>query len=257
MQVYAVAGNRFYIEITDEFPEIDKMHWVIEQGHILNVDQILEVTQKQPLSFEVWNRDGSRAEMCGNGALSVVRWASHKGPIDKRGSIFISGKEYAYTWNGETAAIQLPIPEIDKSSSVQFDDQDIEYVPVRVPNPHAVVFYGCDYLFCNQQIDESQIQNFSRKISEAQVFQPEGTNVQMVKMDQADDEIVRLCVTPWERGAGPTKACGSGAVAAAYAYYKRAQCKQKKFQVEMPGGRLLVEIFSEFVCLAGVPKVFR
>lgn len=255
MKVYSVSGNRFLIIPTADFPAKDKTATVIEWAHQHKVDQVLEIVNQAPLSFEVWNKDGSKSLMCGNGACAVVFWASQKGQIDRQGDLVIAGKNYRYTWDGTNAAITLPLPETDKTTTVQLSGEEIEYVPTTVPNPHAVVFYNCDYLFCNQEIDEKQVGRISAEICNAADFKPDGINVQMVKMREINGDTVRLTVTPYERGAGPTQACGSGAIAAAYAYQKRMNCPQTTFEIEMPGGSLGVKIFSDSITLIGRPIV--
>jgi diaminopimelate epimerase len=102
---------------------------------------------------------------------------------------------------------------------------DVEFIPVSVGNPHAVVRH-----------DPADIRRLGPHIETHPRF-PQRTNVQLVRVDGEHD----LTVAVWERGAGETTASGSSAIAAAAAAIASGWCRSP-VTVHMPGGDLYVEL---------------
>ena len=94
-------------------------------------------------------------------------------------------------------------------------------------NPHAVITVN--------KIDNITWQELGPKIEQHPAF-PRKTNVEFVQQLEPD----RLRVKVWERGAGPTLACGTGACAVVVALTLTGQVDRKAW-VELPGGELLIE----------------
>jgi diaminopimelate epimerase len=110
----------------------------------------------------------------------------------------------------------------------------VEFTPVSVGNPHAVVRH-----------DPSDIRRLGPRIENHPRF-PERTNVQLVRVDGEHD----LTVAVWERGAGETTASGSSAIAAAAASIANGWCTSP-VTVHMPGGDLYVELAEGRAQLTG------
>lgn len=165
-----------------------------------------------------YNPDGSYAELCGNGMRALGRYV-----LDLRGTqteVIASGGRSYLVRRGETASgvrqVTVELPPVDFADApppAPFG----RFTAVSVPNPH-VVWVVDKYV-------ESELSGFGERAAEA--F-PEGANVSfLVEMSQAE-----VFVRTYERGAGLTPSCGSGA-AASRAVYSRLGLAD-------PGERILV-----------------
>ena len=109
-------------------------------------------------------------------------------------------------------------------------DSDVEFTPVSLGNPHAVVFAD--------ELTDRLVQHVGSKIERHPRF-PDRTNVEWVQLVSTTEISARV----WERGSGETLACGTGACAAVVAAIQRGHCAaDKEITVNLPGGRLQVRI---------------
>jgi diaminopimelate epimerase len=193
-----------------------------------DADGILEVVASGPDSVEVviWNPDGSRAEMSGNGTRIAARWlAVRTGARDVRVRV---GER-------ESSARMLGGPEVEQDlGPVEVGSPEtvagIGLVPVSVGNPHAVVLGSPD-----------EILRIGPLLETHERF-PERTNVQVVRVDRPGEVTARV----WERGVGETTASGTSAVAVAAATHP-----QGDVLVHFPGGDLRVRLEAGRAYLTG------
>jgi diaminopimelate epimerase len=182
-----------------------------------DTDGVLEVRGDQ---VTVWNPDGSVAEMSGNGARIAAAWyARETGSPQVR--FRIGTRDVSATVDGDN--VTLDAGRVDVGEPEALDD--VEFIPVSVGNPHAVVRH-----------DPADIRRLGPHIETHPRF-PQHTNVQLVRVDGEHD----LTVAVWERGAGETTASGSSAIAAAAAAIASGWCRSP-VTVHMPGGDLYVEL---------------
>ncbi len=203
------------------------------------------------LRMEIYNADGSRAEMCGNGIRCVARLAyqsgiARKSPISVETDAGVKTVKLNFSGDGAITSVTVdmgqPILEARKipaKADGQVVDYDlgIEGVPSRVTavsmgNPHAVVFVDDDAIFA---LSESEFARIGRQF-ERHPFFPRGVNTEFVKVCGPD----RLKLRVWERGSGETLACGTGACAALVAAALAGRA-QRRATVELPGGKLEIE----------------
>ena len=186
-----------------------------------------------------FNNDGSEAEVCGNALRCIgnyyfkkfnkknVTVETNSGLIDVEKNI--SQKISVDLGKPNISWDKIPI-KIDVDT--QNLDFDFDYLKggfaVNVGNPH-VIFFG-DYL------DVSELKKDSEKIIKTNFF-PSGVNVSIVKVLSRS----KVNILTYERGAGITDACGSGAGASVFASNKLNFC-DKNVEVSMAGGNLFVEI---------------
>ena len=181
------------------------------------------------LRMEIWNADGSVAEACGNAARCVVKLTG-AATIETDGGVIegaaegdeveVSLGEPRFEWD----AIPLAYP-MDTAPVPLAWDEYAEPIAVNVGNPHVVFFVDA--------IDEARLAEVGPRIEHDAIF-PERINVNVASVANG---VVTL--RTWERGAGLTLACGTGACATAVAaiVQKRAT---SPVQVEMKGGSLCI-----------------
>ena len=165
----------------------------------------------------IWNPDGSQAELSGNGTRIAARWLAETtgakrvhvrvGPREVTARILADGDI-----EQDLGAVEVGAPE-----SVE----DVEFVPVSVGNPHAVV-----------RGDPDEIVRIGPLLETHPRF-PERTNVQLVRVDGPGEVTARV----WERGVGETRASGTSAVAVAAATHGEGDVL-----VHFPGGDLRVRL---------------
>lgn len=176
-------------------------------------------SEEADFEMEMYNADGTRAEMCGNGIRCVAKYVYDKGLTDKKQISIVSfGKvKYVdlYVENGlvRSVKVNMGAPVLDaekvpvKSAMKQFVDEPVtvngkEYrmTCVSMGNPHAVVFM--------ENIAKLDIASIGPLFENHEVF-PNRTNTEFVEV--VDRTYVNMRV--WERGTGETLACGTGCCA--------------------------------------------
>ena len=205
----------------------------------------VEAGEAADFEMEMYNADGSRAEMCGNGIRCVAKFVYDKGLTGQTGIRVVScgkvkplelsvedGKVVTVRVNmGAPILRAADIPVI--SSSEQVINEDIEVngqiykmTCVSMGNPHAVVF-----LEEIKNLDIERIGPFFEK----HVCFPKRTNTEFVRL--VDRQTVEMRV--WERGTGETLACGTGACAVVTACILNG-LTEDKVTVKLLGGELTV-----------------
>jgi diaminopimelate epimerase len=190
---------------------------------------VLEPSERAELAMTIWNADGSPAEACGNASRCVVK-LSGATTIETQGALLhgssagdeveVAMGEPRFDWG----RIPLAYPMSTTPLPLAWDEL-AEPMAVNVGNPHVVFFV--------EAIDEVQLAELGPRI-EADAAFPERINVNVASVN---DGVVTL--RTWERGAGLTLACGTGACATAVAaiIQKRAT---SPVRVEMKGGALSI-----------------
>lgn len=173
--------------------------------------------------MEMYNADGTRAEMCGNGIRCVGKYVYDKGLTDKTDITVISAGKVKYLTlfvrdgKVETVKVNMGAPELTTALVPVLCDQEQtvdEPISVRgreyrmtcvsMGNPHAVVFVD--------DVESLAIEEIGPYFENHERF-PARTNTEFVQV--IDKNTVRMRV--WERGTGETLACGTGACAAVVA----------------------------------------
>jgi diaminopimelate epimerase len=176
------------------------------------------------VGLRIINADGSEADMCGNGVRCVARYLDEH---DGRGEATVetlSGPIVTRVLSREPYLVSevMGIPEIGEPHDVA----GYRAIPVDVGNEHVVIFVD-DLAAIDLQTLGPRICNDPRY--------PDGVNVHFVQIDGD-----RLRVLHWERGAGPTAACGTGAVACSAVVIAQRGFRSP-VSLDVPGGTLRVE----------------
>jgi diaminopimelate epimerase len=200
--------------------------------------EVADQAQRARWFMDYRNHDGSVAEMCGNGARVFVRYLLDAGHETAR--------TFAIATRGGTCEVRVEddgditldmgtatTPRLRAMPVVTVGPSTWNGSGVLVPNPHCVVF-----LDDADSLDELDLARAPR-VDPAAVF-PEGVNVEfVVRSGDPADRHVRMRVH--ERGVGETLACGTGAVAVAWATAQRDGAPQESaYVVDMPGGSVTV-----------------
>jgi diaminopimelate epimerase len=189
---------------------------------------VLEPSKHADLRMRIWNPDGGEVESCGNAARCVVQLTG-AATIETNGGVLhgssgaeveVALAEPRFSWED----IPLAYPADTNPLPMAWDKLG-QPIAVNVGNPHLVFFVN--------DVAEVALENIGPSIENDAAF-PERINVNVA---QVDGSGVRL--RTWERGAGATLACGTGACATAVAAI-RAKRATSPVKVTMPGGSLSV-----------------
>ncbi len=188
-----------------------------------------------PARMILFNPDGSRPEMCGNGircaALHALRWTSPPA-ANHPATITIATDAGNRTCTvvprgSRDATVAVDMGTIPPPTRVSLASPVADLLVTSAGNPHAVSF---------DEVSDDVFLSLGPKLSTHPRF-PEGVNVEFAAPVAPD----RLRVRVWERGAGPTLACGTGACAAVAAAIHSGRIPHTaEVTVELPGGNLSV-----------------
>lgn len=194
-----------------------------------------------------FNADGSEAEMCGNGARCVARWAFETG-IAKEKMIIetIAGDVPAERLDKRTYRVQLNSPtvfEADKLLQVDGKEVTVDYVELGNPGiPHLVV-----HVPDLAMTELETILDFARKLRIHPAFE-KGANVNFYDI-LSDQTVVERT---YERGVEDfTLACGTGTGSTAYALTNKGLVKSDPVVIEVLGGQLQVNVVENDLYLIG------
>jgi len=181
-------------------------------------DQVIEMkpSAKEDIYMKIYNSDGTEAEACGNAARCVagLLFASNqkkevsietvagvlKAESEEDGLIKVDMGKPSFFWKD--------IPLSSDISHISFEELSlINGLAVNMGNPHIVFFV--------KDINEVDINKVGPLVENSSYF-PEKVNVEVCQIINKS----KIKVTVWERGAGKTLACGTGACAALVAAYK-------------------------------------
>jgi diaminopimelate epimerase len=221
------AHGNVYLLVEDEKVTPD---WARELSAAYETDGVLEVLDVHGTEAEiaVWNPDGSRAELSGNGTRIAARWLAERegaGVVRIRVGDRVTKARIA----GDLVEQELGRVEVGASEEVE----GIELVPVSVGNPHAVV-----------RGDPAEVGRIGPLLERHPRF-PKGTNVQIARVVGPGRVTARV----WERGVGETQSSGTSAVAVAAATQGEGET-----EVTFPGGTLHVRIQDGRAFLTGPAK---
>ncbi len=222
----------------------DKIAQLADRHFGVGFDQLLVVEPPYDpdldFHYRIYNADGSEVGQCGNGARCFARFVrmrnlTHKHKIRVSTS---SGKMTLFIERDGRVTVNMPVPQLEPAQ-IPFSAQKIEgtYIlrannetvlcgVVSMGNPHCVLTVD--------SVKEAQVQRLGKELSRHERF-PKQANIGF--MEVVNPEFIRLRV--YERGAGETLACGSGACAAVVVGQIQKKLA-KQVTVELPGGKLKI-----------------
>lgn len=239
------AGNAFAIFDARDRSFAPSEQQLKEIATTLQADQIMAIEQdlKTDVYLRIWNSDGGEVSACGNGTRAVAQLL-----LDETGQDQVRIRTAADILTGSRAAggqvsVDMGSPMMGWEDIPLSEKMDVRGVDVRIgpiDNPYlkfpAVVSMGNPHaVFFVDDLDKYDIPAIGPLVEWHPVF-PEGVNVGFAKV--IDRKTIRLRV--WERGAGLTLACGTGACAALVCA-ARAGKTERRARLILDGGEL--EIF--------------
>jgi diaminopimelate epimerase len=226
----------------------------------IGADQLLTVQPSKVADFkmEIYNADGGQVEMCGNGIRCFAKYVYDHGITRKRelevetlagiirpkivgtqvevdmGEPILEGRKIPVDADGEI-----------KNRPLAVDGETYEVTCVSMGNPHCVLYL--------EDIDSVDLAKTGPSF-EHHPFFPKRVNTEFIKILASNEVNMRV----WERGAGETWACGTGACAVAVAGVITGRT-ERELTVHLKGGDLLIEWRdnNRVYMTGGADEVFR
>ncbi|MCB2075085.1 MAG: diaminopimelate epimerase [Novosphingobium sp.] len=193
---------------------------------------LLEPSVAADLRMRIFNSDGSEVESCGNAARAIGLLYGAPARIETAGGII------ATTPTDNGISVEMGVPRFGWEDIPLAYAMDTQAMPVaweELDNPIAVNVGNPHVIFFVEDCDAVDLARLGPEIELDPLF-PERVNVNVATVVARD----RIRLRVWERGAGLTRACGTGACATAIAAMRR-DLADRRVTVTLPGGPLLIE----------------
>lgn len=242
-------GNDFVVvEARDRpfRPTEEEVRAICDRERGPGCDQLiaLEPTDRGDVFMRVWNADGGEVETCGN-ALRCVGWLLMQASAREAVTIDTAGGLTAAVAAGERrVAVDMGPPrlawdEIPLAEAMDTRGIELQLGPIDAPRLHTpgAVSMGNPHVvfFVDGEPDDDLVRGSGSLVEHHPLF-PEGVNVGFAWVKAPD----RIRLRVWERGAGLTRACGTGACAALVAANRRGKAGRRAV-LELDGGELEIE----------------
>ena len=245
------AGNDYiYLNGFEKLPaDLGSLARQMSDRHFgIGSDGLVIIMSSDSCDFRMrmFNSDGSEAEMCGNASRCVGKYVYDKGLTTKKELTLetLAGVKHLtlHTQNGTVEQVTvdmgepiLSAPEIPVNLSespviahpLEVEGQTFAITCVSMGNPHAVIFLD--------GMDRYDLHHIGSLIEHHELF-PRRTNVEFVEVLSPQDLRMRV----WERGAGETLACGTGACATLVAAVLNGR-SDRRATLHLLGGDLSIE----------------
>lgn len=208
---------------------------------------LVETASDAPFRMRMWNPDGSESEMCGNGIRCVALLLREHGhsterevPVETGAGILTVEQVGVSCVRVDMGVARLLRGEIGMSGEPgdSFVDQPISIEGHVLPgtaasmgNPHLVCFV--------EDVTEVPLERWGPELEQHPLF-PNRVNVHFIQVADRANLIQRT----WERGAGATLACGTGACASAVAAFVTGRAN-RSVAVKLPGGELKIDYLED------------
>ncbi len=236
-------GNSYVViedlskKMQSKYPSIARVISNINRG--IGSDGLLVVNKGKLAKYHmrVFNPNGSESEMSGNGARIFTGYLFDKNLIGKKATFEAGGKK-----GGKLVSVSVEKKnyvtvdfgngKIIGEKTVKIGSKSISGTYISVGNPHFVVFEP------NEKTARESARKYGPILEHHRAFkQTNGANIEFVYIKNKSFIVLHV----WERDAGLTLACGSGACAAALASYKKGKTSGK-VTARLPGGNLSIKI---------------
>lgn len=253
------CGNDYiYVNgFTEKIPQDKKPEIVrkLSDRHFgIGGDGVIFINPSEEAEFEMemYNADGSRSEMCGNGIRCVAKFVYDKGLTDKTEITIISGGKVKYLTltlekkdasdRGQVSLVKVnmgqpvlepkDVPVVAEGHEVVdepifVDGNEYRMTCVSMGNPHAVIFAD--------NVASMDLTGVGPKFENHERF-PRRTNTEFVEIIDRKNVFMRV----WERGTGETLACGTGCCATAVACVLNG-LTEDEVTVKILGGELKIK----------------
>jgi diaminopimelate epimerase len=211
--------------------------------------------------MRIFNKDGSEAEMCGNGIRCAAKFYYEINKPNKKELIVETKAGLKKVWlkieNEKVKEVEVNmgkpiferklIPMLGEGSfineEIKVENKVFKATCLSMGNPHCVIFVD--------DVENFPVKEFGSKIEKHSLF-PKRVNVEFVKVLNKNTLNVRV----WERGCGETLACGTGACASAVVS-NLLNKTENEVLVKLKGGKLKIKINDEVLMRGPAVKVFE
>lgn len=245
------AGNDYiYLNGFEPLPaDLGKLSRQMSDRHFgVGSDGLVVIMPSDSCDFRMrmFNSDGTEAEMCGNASRCVGKYVYDKGLTSKKELTLetLAGVKHLilHTQDGAVTRVTVDMGEpilpasdipvnlsLDKvvSYPLEIENHTFAITCVSMGNPHAVIFLD--------EMDRYDLHHIGALIEHHPLF-PRRTNVEFVEVKSPQELRMRV----WERGAGETLACGTGACASLVAAVLTGRA-QRRATLHLLGGDLSIE----------------
>ena len=249
-KMHGLGNDYVYIDaINQKIENESSLAKFVSNRHFgIGSDGLILICKSDSADFKMrmFNSDGSEAEMCGNGIRCVGKFVYDKGLTDKTivkietlagiKTLVLNTKdgkvETARVDMGEPILEAEKIPVISKEQPVknlelEAENKKFKFTCVSMGNPHAITIV--------ENTKEFDVEKYGKILEVDKAF-PKKANIEFAQI--IDKENIKMRV--WERGAGETLACGTGACATAVACNLNG-LTDRKVNIELLGGTLNIE----------------
>ena len=249
-KMHGLGNDYVYIDAIHQNIEKESSlaQFVSNRNFGIGSDGLILICKSEIANFKMrmFNADGSEAEMCGNGIRCVGKFVYDKGLTNKTEVTIETlagvktlqlnveqGKVKSVKVDmGEPILTPKEIPVIAeeepvKNLKLKAKDKEFTVTCVSMGNPHAITFV--------ENTKEFDVETYGKILEVDKAF-PNKTNVEFIEI--VDKNHINMRV--WERGAGETLACGTGACASVVACSLNG-LTENKVNVELLGGKLEIE----------------
>lgn len=249
-KMQGIGNDYVYVNCLEEkVDHPEELAKLVSDRHFgIGSDGLILIKPSEVADFEMamYNADGSRGEMCGNGIRCVAKYVYDRGLTDKTHISIetLAGIKYLELTvekgqvsqvrvdMGEPELLAERIPVISQQEKVidvpiTAGEKEYRMTCVSMGNPHCVVFM--------EDVEHLEIEKIGPLFENHKLF-PRRINTEFVKV--IDRKTLQMRV--WERGSGETLACGTGACATAVAAMLNGFCEDE-VQIHLLGGDLTIE----------------
>lgn len=250
-KMHGLGNDYVYMDaINQKIENREELARYVSDRHFgIGSDGLILICESKVADFrmQMFNSDGTEAEMCGNGIRCVGKFVYDKKMTNKdivtietlagiktlKLTIKDGKVEKARVDMGEPILEPSKIPVISKEMPVKnlklkIEDKEFNFTAVSMGNPHAITFI-------DEDVKEFELEKYGKPVEINDAF-PKRTNVEFIHIVDRNNIKMRV----WERGAGETLACGTGACASAVASVLNGYT-DRNVNVELLGGTLEIE----------------
>ncbi|WP_309644634.1 diaminopimelate epimerase [Phenylobacterium sp.] len=226
-------------------PTPEEVRAIASRQSGIGCDQLvsIEASDQADAAVRFWNADGEEVGACGNASRCVGWLLMEASGRDSAVMSTASGLLTATRAGDKVVSVDMGAPGLDWTQIPLAEDMDTKGIELQVGPIDAPILHtpGCvsmgnpHVVFFVPDIETAPVTQVGPMIEHHRLF-PEGVNVGFAQVIARD----RIRLRVWERGAGLTKACGTGACAALVACHRRG-LTDRIATLELDGGELTIE----------------
>jgi len=230
-------GNDFVVIDARQQPVVmdsARARAIADRREGIGCDQVIlvEPSAQADARMRIWNSDGGEVEACGNASRAVALLLGGQSTLETLGGTL------QLAMDGTLATVDMGSPRFDWDQIPLAYAMDTTHLPVgwdELGDPAAVNVGNPHVIFFVDNCDGVDLERLGPQIEHDPIF-PDRVNVNVATVEAPD----RIRLRVWERGAGLTRACGTGACATAVAAIRSGRV-ESPVTVALPGGELLID----------------